>query len=404
MVTVAEPISPRHRQHRTAGNSFAQRNRRLSDDWFIGHCSPAIERSAGTDYAWNILYQGDLFNAVAATYNTPNGVLNPGQDSMLAPNPGMQMAGLSGYSQPTGFWGFYAQHEQGIQTGVAVTAGLAATVASFGILAPEAGAGIAAVIAAQAAKGAAGGFTTGYLESGFNGGWFTQNLEAGTINGGIGAAFGGGLSAAGIFAPYAGPALTSGFGSLYGGLTDAATAAGQYGGTFWERLSGPTSGAYANFFGAGQFSERLENGLRALSSDPAVQEAIENGELNVQALKQVTGIEEHHPIPEFMGGNADQELYPVSSWLHRLSPGSFHSLLAENLAASEEFTFPAVSAGQKTWVGFFGRYSGSQDVPYRILLETAQQMDAANGTDFASYVSQNIASGSYTPYPIEEAP
>ena len=197
MVTVVEPISPRHRQHRTAGNSFAQRNRRLSDDWFIGHCSPAIERSAGTDYAWNILYQGDLFNAVAATYNTPNGVFNPGQDSMLAPNPGMQMVGLSAYSQPQGFWGFYAQHEQRIQAGVAVTAGVAASLASFGILAPEAGAGIAAVIAAQAASGAAGGFITGYLESGFNGGSFTQNLEAGTINGGIGAALGGGFGAAG---------------------------------------------------------------------------------------------------------------------------------------------------------------------------------------------------------------
>jgi hypothetical protein len=143
----------------------------------------------------------------------------------------------------------------------------------------------------------------------------------------------------------------------------------------------------------------------ASGSNNAIEQDLlgQNG-MSEQTLKQVTGIEEHHPIPEFMGGNADQELYPVSSWLHRLSPESFHSLLAENLAASEEFTFSAVSAGQKTWVGFFGRYSGSQDVAYRILLETAQQMDAANGTDFASYVSQNIASGSYTPYPIEEAP
>ncbi len=105
-----------------------------------------------------------------------------------------------------------------------------------------------------------------------------------------------------------------------------------------------------------------------------------------------------------MGGNADQELYPVSSWLHRLSPESFHSLLAENLAASEEFTFPAVSAGQKAWIGFFEDNPSSQDVAYRILLGTAQQMNAANGTDFASYVSRNIASGSYTRYPVEEAP
>jgi hypothetical protein len=222
-------------------------NASLIDQYFSGSVfgngsgSPTAD---GSQYAWNILHQGDLFNAVAATYNTPNGVFNPGQDSMLAPNPGMQMAGLSAYSQPQGFWGFYAQHEQGIQTGVAVTAGLAATVASFGILAPEAGAGIAAVIAAQAATGAAGGFTTGYLESGFNGGSFTQNLEAGTINGGIGAVFGGGLSAAGVFAPYAGRALTLGYSSLYGGLTDAASVAGQYAGAFIRGYLGAPVGVY----------------------------------------------------------------------------------------------------------------------------------------------------------------
>ena len=104
---------------------------------FIDHRPLDIERSGnqtadGSQYDWNVLYQGNAFNPVVATYNTPNGVFNPGQDSMLAPNSGMVLAGLSQYSVPQGFWGFYAQHERAIAFGASVVAGTALSLATWG--------------------------------------------------------------------------------------------------------------------------------------------------------------------------------------------------------------------------------------------------------------------------------
>ena len=171
-----------------------------------GSGSPTAD---GSEYAWNILYQGDTFNPVAANYNTPNGIFNPGQDSMLAPNPGMEMAGLSAYSQPQGFWGFYAQHQQAIDTTAGITLGLAAGLATGGLADVALGAAFGADLgfwgglASAAVSNAAAGFAAGTVQGLASGESMGQSLE----QGGIGAAFGGGLGAAGVFAPYAGQAL-----------------------------------------------------------------------------------------------------------------------------------------------------------------------------------------------------
>ncbi len=41
---------------------------------------------AGTDYAWNIVYHGQMYNGIPGVYQTANGAFNPRQQSLLAPD------------------------------------------------------------------------------------------------------------------------------------------------------------------------------------------------------------------------------------------------------------------------------------------------------------------------------
>ncbi len=311
----AQALDANGNAYSTTLNYTGQDSAALLGQYFAGSVfgdgsgSPTAD---GSQFAWNILYHGSLDNAIAGIYNTPAGSFNPGQDSMLAPNDGMQLAGLSPYLQPQGFWGFYAQHEQAIETGVAAAAGVAVSAASLGILAPEAGAGVLAFIAAQTVSGAAGGFATSFLASGFGGGTPLQDLEAGTIGG----VLGGGLSAAGIFAPFVGRAFAAGAGSLYGGLVDASTAAGEYAGLFARGFMNAPGGLYlgSGLGGAQEFFDRAAAGFRALSADPAVQEAAENSTINYGALDELgrpTGV--NATITQDMIGTgtpANPEIFP----------------------------------------------------------------------------------------------
>ena len=128
----------------------------------------------GTDYAWNIIYHGQMYDGIPGVYETANGAFNPRQAVSLSPNPAMQLAGLSAYSQPTGFWGFYARHEQGIAFGASAVAGTALSVATWGVAAPEVAAalgveatslGILGTAALGAITGAAGGAASGFAYS-----------------------------------------------------------------------------------------------------------------------------------------------------------------------------------------------------------------------------------------------
>ncbi len=71
------------------------------------------------------------------------------------------------------------------------------------------------------------------------------------------------------------------------------------------------------------------------------------------------------------------------------------NLLARNLAAADEFNFPTMNAGRKTWIGFFEDNPDSQGVACGILLDTAGQFDAANETEFYDYTLRNIQSGNF---------
>ena len=198
MVTVAEPISPR-RRHRTAdilaaaAAAFTGQRSRITDqkcgisnDLFIDHCSLAVERgasgqalqpsgtaydpttftnpnrsanwqfqqqfsgsvfdpstqllqSAGTDYAWNIVYHGQMYNGIPGVYQTANGAFNPREQSLLAPDLSVIQAGVSIYNPTAGETGFNGWYDRNAGTIAAVSGvglSLAATYLTGGLAAP----------------------------------------------------------------------------------------------------------------------------------------------------------------------------------------------------------------------------------------------------------------------------
>ncbi len=183
MVTCAETfLRRRPRRHRTAdilsAAAFTDQRPRIADQkfqiiWFIDHCLLAIERSAGTDFAWNIVYHGQIYDGIPGVYQTANGVFNPREQSLLAPNLGAIQQGISAYDPTageTGFNGCYDRNANAIAglsetglglAGIYLTGGLAELASPFisGALGLS---GTAAASAASVAEETSG--TVGALE------------------------------------------------------------------------------------------------------------------------------------------------------------------------------------------------------------------------------------------------
>jgi hypothetical protein len=60
--------------------------------------STQLLQSEGTDYAWNIVYQGNMYDGIPGVYITPQGEFNPRQQSMLAPDLAALQQGISAYN------------------------------------------------------------------------------------------------------------------------------------------------------------------------------------------------------------------------------------------------------------------------------------------------------------------
>ena len=124
MVTVAESISSRRKCWTAdilsaAAAAFTDQRSRITDqkcgisnDLFIDHCSLVIERSAGTDYAWNIVYHGNMYNGIPGVYETAQGAFNPRQQSLLATDLGVIQAGIgaSAYNPRSSWFDYVAPY------------------------------------------------------------------------------------------------------------------------------------------------------------------------------------------------------------------------------------------------------------------------------------------------------
>ncbi len=290
------------------------------NEYFVGSTfdSSGNQIADGTQYNWTILYQGENQDALPGVYITPQGALNPREQSLLAPDLSVIQAGIgaSAYSPTageTGFKGWYDRNAGSIAFGAGVGSGAAAGLLTGGL----ADIGIAAMfgtdlgfwggLASAAASNAAAGFSAGTVQGLASGEDIGQSLE----QGGIGAAFGGGFGVAGFLTPYAGRALASGVVSLYGGLTDAATAAGQYAGTFLNGFNNADIQFTLGSGSGGEFLQRLDAGINAIGANSdelqsgfqnVISEQFPNGENQLALGKGFPGIGfTTDGVPDFAG-------------------------------------------------------------------------------------------------------
>jgi hypothetical protein len=193
--------------------------------------STQLLQSAGTDYAWNIVYQGNMYNGIPGVYITPQGAFNPRQQSLLAPDLNAIQQGLSAYD-PTGGEGgldnFLAGHLQAMAFGASVVAGTAVSILTWGLATPWVAAaldveatslGIVGTAAVGAISGVAGGGASGFAYSAGMGASPLQIAESTVENGLFGGVSGGAFGAAG------GWIGTLGYVNNAGNLVDSSTIA-----------------------------------------------------------------------------------------------------------------------------------------------------------------------------------
>ena len=79
------------------------------NEYFVGSTfdSSGNQTADGTHYNWTILYQGENYDAMPGVYITGNGVFNPRQQSLLAPDLSVIQQGISAYD-PRSSWFDYA--------------------------------------------------------------------------------------------------------------------------------------------------------------------------------------------------------------------------------------------------------------------------------------------------------
>ncbi|MDE8347730.1 MAG: hypothetical protein POH28_16385 [Acidocella sp.] len=187
-------------------------------------------------------------------------------------------------------------------------------------LTPNAGAGFAAVLAAQAASGAVGGFTSGYLESGFNGGTSSQSLETGVIGGATAGALSAGVAWVGSWLGQVGaerttPALNilnpefTPYASdwLQNATNCAASELGANPALARGALSEPEYNAAVKSFGIArmQYGNAVEDLVRQAWEDDSL----------AQQILDYTG---NGPGPDFMGlGSAQGQTFDISTSLGR---------------------------------------------------------------------------------------
>jgi hypothetical protein len=173
--------------------------------------STQLLQSEGTDYAWSIVYQGNMYDGIPGVYITPQGEFNPRQQSMLSPDLSAIQQGISAYDPTqgeTGFTGWYDRNAGTIAKVSGIGLGIAAGVLTGGL----ADAGIAAIfgtdlgvwggLASTVTSEAVGNFTSGTVQGLAGGENLSQSLEQGGISVAFGLALRGGFTGAKLLPSY----------------------------------------------------------------------------------------------------------------------------------------------------------------------------------------------------------
>jgi hypothetical protein len=103
---------------------------------------------------------------------------------------------------------------------------------------------------------------------------------------------------------------------------------------------------------------------------------------------------EHHPIPQYLGGNPAQDLYGLKGPAHQ----ELHDMIDD--ALYEEFGADAPGGrGTQAWADFFSGGSDRQGRAYDAVLKASAEFDQAFGTNVAQGVIDNYNKGNWTAVP-----
>ncbi|MBN1116386.1 MAG: hypothetical protein JXA77_04250, partial [Bacteroidales bacterium] len=103
-------------------------------------------------------------------------------------------------------------------------------------------------------------------------------------------------------------------------------------------------------------------------------------------------IEGHHALCKFLGGFDEQELFGFPKEAHK----AYHTLLAAELKKGG-FPIPYGSRKGKReiWLQYFGENPGSQQLAFKIMIESAMEIDRHYTTDLFGYIKRNLINNRY---------
>jgi hypothetical protein len=108
----------------------------------------------------------------------------------------------------------------------------------------------------------------------------------------------------------------------------------------------------------------------------AIAEGIQDAAVDGPAAK----IHNHHPLPKFMGGDANQELVPLPEKLHV----SLHSDLTGALRQAGFLRVGGRGGGRVDWAKYFAEDPDRREQAISILRRVTTNFDRANGTSIGS--------------------
>jgi hypothetical protein len=96
--------------------------------------------------------------------------------------------------------------------------------------------------------------------------------------------------------------------------------------------------------------------------------------------------QQHHPIPKFMGGAADQSLVDMATPMHR----EFHKELQAELRKAGFPPVGGTNGSTKVWLDRFETNSAERDKALDVLQRTVRNFDVGRGTSINPYLDKEL--------------
>jgi RHS repeat-associated protein len=102
----------------------------------------------------------------------------------------------------------------------------------------------------------------------------------------------------------------------------------------------------------------------------------------------------HHPLPKFLGGEADQVLSTLDPGIH----SELHELLRQNLQDAG-IPLDAANTSSAMWEQYLRSNPGAQRTAFDAVLSSSRAIDAKYGTQVTQDVWKSLVQGNLTPHP-----